>query len=215
MESIGENIIGWRSGRLLVIDNAGKKNGHPMVLCRCDCGRSYIVRKSNVKLGKSDHCGCMRKERAKSKGTHHACGTRIYREYRQMLGRCRARSGRDYKRYAMRGITVCDEWLGKNGFEKFRDWSFQNGYADSLTLDRIDNNGIYSPQNCRWTDWKTQQRNKETSVYVTYGGKTMCYAAWSEETGVKAKDIGRRIKAGWSIGEALGFEKRERHSTKR
>lgn len=112
-----------------------------------------------------------------------------------------------YKNYGSRGITVCDEW--KTDYAAFKKWAYANGYDENAprgqcTIDRIDVNGDYSPDNCRWTTWEEQQSNKRNNVYITANGKTQTIAEWSRETGILASTINARInKLGWSPEKAV------------
>lgn len=110
---------------------------------------------------------------------HGQCGTRLYNIFRGMKKRCYNKNCKDFYKYGGRGITVCDEW--KDSFQAFYDWSIANGYFDNLTIDRIDNNKGYSPDNCRWVDIKTQSNNTRKNVFLTYNGETMTLAEWGEK----------------------------------
>lgn len=123
-----------------------------------------------------------------------------------MKGRCYTKTDRAYKDYGGRGITICDEWLGEKGFENFYKWSMANGYTDDLSIDRIDNNKGYSPDNCRWADEKTQCRNRRTNHLITFNGETKSMAEWSEITRIPYSTICRRIKLGWKVEDILTRE---------
>ena len=104
-----------------------------------------------------------------------------------MKSRCLNPKNDRYKDYGGRGIKICDEWLGKYvGFNNFCKWAFENGYSESLTLDRIDNDGNYCPENCRWADTITQRRNSRRMKYITIGNETKCLKDWCEYYGIKA-----------------------------
>ena len=119
---------------------------------------------------------------------------RLYRIYQNMKGRCTRPYNTSYRLYGARGIKVCDEWMVKGGigFRLFEKWALENGYCEDLTIDRIDTNGDYEPQNCRWVTTKEQNRNKRNNVYVD-GCVLKDYA---EKHGINAKTIGYRIKVG-------------------
>lgn len=119
---------------------------------------------------------------------------RIYSIYLNMKTRC---SPTDYrhKRYSDRGITVCDEWL--NSFEAFSEWAFSNGYAENLSLDRIDNDKGYFPENCRWATAKEQANNTRKNRLLTFNGETHTLSEWSDITGINHDTLCSRVKAGW------------------
>ena len=143
------DITGQRYGRLVVKEKVDIVNNRSMWKCLCDCGNEKIVRSHDLQRGSVKSCGCLRKEaQLKSSLTHGLSKTRIHKEWRGILHRCKNPSASHYENYGGRGITVCDEW--KEDFMAFYEWSMQNGYADNLTLDRKDNDKGYSPDNCRW-----------------------------------------------------------------
>ena len=120
-----------------------------------------------------------------------------------MVSRCHRKSINGYERYGGRGIRVCDEWLGKEGFVNFMEWSLSNGYNEELTIDRIDSNGNYEPNNCKWSTRKEQANNTRKTIFIEYGGERHSLTEWSEITGIKKKTIYTRIKRGWSIEKIL------------
>lgn len=119
---------------------------------------------------------------------------RIYRIYAKMLNRCYKKTSSHYINYGARGIRVCDEWRGKFGFYVFYRWSMDNGYTDNLTIDRIDNNGDYSPSNCRWTDWLTQARNRRNTIRFDFNGQNLTAAEIKEITGEKRDAVIKKYK---------------------
>lgn len=126
--------------------------------------------------------------------------SRLYNIWLHMKGRCFRKTDDHYPHYGGRGITVCDDW--KN-FESFRTWSLSNGYADDLTIDRINNDGNYEPSNCRWISMKKQCNNRRSNILVTINNVTHNIQEWSELSGLKYHTIYRRIKHGWSGVEIL------------
>ena len=130
---------------------------------------------------------------------HGMTGTRPYMTWQNMHRRCTEKNNKEYDRYGGRGIRVCEEWAE---FEPFwRD--MKDGYEDNLTLDRIDNDGDYTKENCRWATPKEQSNNKRNNVLLTYKGKTKTVAEWSRELGVNAKMVYKRVKRGWDDERAL------------
>ena len=139
--------------------------------------------------------------------------TRLYGIHNGLLQRCYNPSRPKYKNYGGRGITVCEEW--RNNFKAFYDWAMANGYADGLTIDRINNDGNYEPSNCRWVKIKEQAYNKTTSNFITYKGETKTIAEWAQEYGIKYGTLFYRIKNGWDIEEALHEVVSQSHNTKK
>lgn len=141
--------------------------------------------------------------------------TRLNRAYRNMKSRCYNPNVRSYKDYGLRGITICDEWLNpeliktnhgaqSKGWLAFKKWALENGYTDNLTIDRIDNNKGYSPENCRWVNRKVQSNNRNFCRVITYKGKTQNLTQWCYELGLNYKKTHRRIKVfHWNIEDAF------------
>ena len=132
---------------------------------------------------------------------HGMTQTRLYRIWRAMKNRCSDPKHPHYNDYGGRGISVCDEW--KHDSKLFCDWAIANGYADRLTIDRIDVNGDYCPDNCRWITMKEQHNNRRDTIIVTYNGKTQTLSQWSEETGIYYHKLLMRYKRGWDTGRLL------------
>lgn len=158
------DLTGQRFGRLTVVSRAeNDKNKNPRWLCRCDCGHQTIVLGHLLRNGNTQSCGCLSHEQHSAlmkemNKVHEWTGTRLYRIWGAMKSRCYNPKQRNYKHYGGRGITICDEWL--YDFVAFRDWALANGYCEDLTIDRIDNDKGYSPDNCRWTTMKEQRLNQ-------------------------------------------------------
>lgn len=150
--------------------------------------------------------------------THGMSETKIYATWCRMKGRCYSKTNRKYYRYGARGITVCDEWLGENGFMNFYNWSMENGYSEELSIDRIDNDKGYSPDNCRWADNFQQANNTSKTHKITYNGETHSIAEWSRILGISRCVIKDRItKLHWSDDLALSTPvlRREQWSNKK
>lgn len=153
------DLTGQRFGRLVVIRRMPSVNKRTKWLCVCDCGNEIIAESYNLKTGHTTSCGCFQREAtAEANQTHGMRKTRLYRIWVCMKNRCYAKSYHAFKHYGGRGIKVCAEW--RNSFETFRDWALSNGYADNLTIDRVDTNGDYCPANCRWATMAEQNQNK-------------------------------------------------------
>lgn len=133
---------------------------------------------------------------------HQLYQSRIYRIWANIKARCFNQNHRDYKQYGARGITMCDEW--KHDFLIFYDWAIANGYTDSLTIDRINNDGNYEPDNCRWATRKEQCNNYRKNHLLEYNGEVHSIAEWSEITGINYFTLRDRInRSKWSIEKAL------------
>ena len=201
---IETDLSGKKFGRLEVLCYSHRnKNHEPFWTCKCDCGNTIVIRGADIKNGHTKSCGCLQREMIKQRSTTHGMeGTRLYRIYCGMISRCYRPSQKNFPRYGGRGIKVCDEWL--NGFEAFCKWAMLNGYSDNLTLDRIDNDKNYCPENCRWTTRKEQQNNKRNNRLITYNGKTKTMQQWADELGMDSRTIYNRINClHWSIEKAL------------
>lgn len=190
-----QDLTGKRFGRLVVLslvpDEAGAKVPTRW-LCKCDCGKELPIRAYNLKSGNTLSCGCLQKEYAVARNKIHGMtGTRLYVTWQHMISRCTRESDGAYKYYGGRGITVCDEW--KNDFQTFYDWAMKNGYTDELTIDRIDVNGNYCPENCRWATKKEQQRNKRDNTRVSFNGQIKTVCEWAEEFNCFASMVYREI----------------------
>ena len=196
------DLTGQRFGRLTVVERAGTAGSNATWLCNCDCGNVKIVSARSLKTGNTKSCGCLFNEaNAKRCVTHGAKKTRLYRIWQGMKRRCDTPSASCYKDYGGRGIAVCEEWL--HDFPAFQNWAFANGYAEDLTIDRIDVNGNYCPDNCKWSNAETQANNKRTSHVETFNGETHTVSEWAKITGLSRGLIKDRLRLGWSIERAL------------
>ena len=181
------NEEGKRYGKLTVIKrNGSSKDGKAMWLCKCDCGGYVTTIGKSLRNGDCTSCGCHRREVLKKRGKanlkHGDTNNRLYNIWRGIKKRCRLETNCSYKWYGAKGIDVCDDWY--DSYENFRDWSLENGYKEGLTIDRIDVDGDYEPNNCRWVDWITQENNRNNTVYVDYKGKTYPRAILADKLGV-------------------------------
>lgn len=167
--------------------------------CMCDCGNITLVYGNNLVRGAVKSCGCL-KHRVRD--THHKSFTRVYRIYAKIKRRCFSEDDGAYPSYGGRGITMCEEW--RKSFEAFYTWSMQNGYSDELSIDRIDNDGDYTPQNCRWATAKEQSNNRRSCIKVTMNGRTQNLKEWCDELGISYKTVHQRINGyNWDAIKAL------------
>lgn len=148
-----------RFGRLTVVDYLGNnKYGKALWLCKCDCGNTKIIVGSSLTNNMTYSCGCYNREEARKRRTKHNLSyNKLYKVWSGMKTRCYNKNFIYYCNYGGRGITICDEW--KNDFLNFYNWSISNGYKDGLTIDRINNDGNYEPNNCKWSTRAEQNRN--------------------------------------------------------
>lgn len=136
---------------------------------------------------------------------HNLYGTRIYEIWRAMKKRCYLKTHIHYKNYGGRGISVCDEW--KDDVKRFYDWATKNGYKDNLTIDRIDNNGNYCQENCRWITIQEQANNKRTNHFLCYNGEKKTITQWAIEIGINHQTLSERAKRGWTTEKILSKNK--------
>lgn len=202
------DLTGQRFGRLIVTARAeNDRHRKARWLCECDCGNHAVVNSQSLTRCLTTSCGCFNREISSRKGaenkqySHGGYGTRLYNIWCGMKRRCFTKSNKDYPRYGGRGITVCDEWC--NSFEAFRDWAMSNGYSDTLTIDRIENDGPYAPWNCRWVANNTQANNRRCTIEVTVGSETLPLAEWARKTGVSLGTLYGRYRKGWSPEEII------------
>lgn len=196
------DLTGKRFGRLTVIERAENYKGcQTQWRCKCDCGNEAVVRGAYLNSGVTKSCGCYKAEAVKTASLKHGkVKTRLWRIWVNMRGRCQQKSSSQYKYYGERGIKVCDEW---SEFVPFMEWALGNGYKENLTIDRIDTNGNYCPENCRWVTSAEQNRNKSSNHFITIDGETKILADWARTSGLDARLIGRRLKDGWDAKTAV------------
>ena len=196
--------FGERFGKLKVIKlhhiEKDKRNRNiEYYLCRCDCGNECIINKIYLKTKETKSCGCLKKENMKKTSQktikHNKTHTRLYNIWRNIKQRCFYKINSNYKNYGGRGIEVCDEWLDKeNGFINFYNWAMDNGYKDDLTIDRIDVNGNYEPNNCRWANLKTQAKNRRNNHIIEYNGEKHCISEWAEILKINYNTLLSRVR---------------------
>ena len=211
------NLVGQRFGKLLVIKIADKnkwktqgKKKRVSWLCKCDCGNEVIYSTPQLCYDGYKSCGCINKEKQ-----HFACKSLIHKTWSSMLTRCYNTKRKFYYLYGGRGITVCEDWLGSNpkGFSNFYEWSIHNGYKEELlnnhknklTLDRIDCDKGYSPDNCRWITNEEQQSNKRADKKFNYNGETKTIKQWLKQFYFKCNDYYRLLRIGLTNEQVLNF----------
>ena len=196
------DLTGKRFGRLIVEGRAENAGRTTRWNCVCDCGNKLAVRQPDLRGGKTLSCGCLHKEQLSKRNTVHGLSdTRLCYIWRSMKDRCGNKNNKAFKNYGGRGIKVCKEW--DTDFKTFYDWSMKNGYEDNLSIDRIDVNGNYEPQNCRWTNRKTQANNTRSNHFIEYKGKTQTISQWSDELGINQHTLLQRLRRGWTIERTI------------
>ena len=181
------DLEGKRFGRLTVIRRVGRNKWRDSIWeCSCDCGNVTTVSEGHLKSGHTTSCGCFARDERSRRATRHGLlmggkKPRTFIIWNGMKARCFNPRSTSYPRYGARGISVCNEWLD---YETFNRWAMSHGYADGLELDRIDNDGPYCPSNCRWVTRSRNQRNTSRTHMMTISGKTQCVSDWISELGI-------------------------------
>ncbi len=201
--------IGKVYGRLTVVEALHIGNQWRW-RCRCECGNERIVAPMKLFSGHTISCGCARADRMKTytdiyRRKHGDTGKRLYYILSGMKRRCYNPSDKDYHNYGGRGIRICDEW--RNDYSSFKEWALSHGYKDNLTIERIDVNGDYCPENCKWIPHGEQSLNTRANFHVIYHGKDYVFAQLCKEKGIKYYSTYNRINVhGWSVEEAVDYK---------
>lgn len=223
-----ENLKGMRFGNLVVVERSGSnKQYRAMWLCKCDCGEEKRIASHDLKHGGTISCGCvgrikrmenMKKgaansrkigsenrakklEEKKMKPKPRVMHRRLANIWNAMKSRCYNNNHVGYENYGGRGIMICKEWL--EDYFEFEDWALSNGYDNDLTIDRIDNDGGYSPENCRWSTYEEQMNNRRDNNFVTINGETKTIAQWAREYDLAWSTIKQRVVTGKPDDEIL------------
>ena len=211
MRGVIRDLSGVRFGRLVAIEPCGRTNARAVIWrCRCDCGNDHQVASQSLVDGKSKSCGCFKALFPAHNRTHNMSGTPLFRMWAAMRNRCQNENVKAYRHYGARGIKVCERWQDFAAF-----------YADmgdrpspDHSIERIDNDGPYSPENCRWATKKDQASNKRNNRYITANGQARTMADWARELGCTPGAILGRIRAGMSEQEAVTTPIPERPNAK-
>ena len=193
------DISGMRFGRVVALYDTGKrsKSKKPIYYCVCDCGTEFETIAPSLINGDAKSCGCLKREKLRKHGMHM---TKLYRRWADMLSRCRCKNSSNYKYYGAKGVRVTPEW---EEFESFMEWSLENGYAENLSIDRINPAGDYEPSNCRWADRRTQDRNRRNSRTVCINGEEINLKTVSELSGLNYGCLSYRYQLGIRDEEIL------------
>lgn len=211
------DLTGKTFGKLKVFERSeNTKRGQAQWKCVCDCGNVCIVVGSSLQRRATTSCGCYRKEISKinlNRCKHGKRNSRVYNSWRGIKGRCYNPKNNEYKRYGGRGIKVCDEWLDKeNGFINFYNYvSKLPHYGEpGYSINRIDNDGNYAPNNVEWSDDITQANNKRNNCKIHYSGEEHTMAEWERILGFPKDLIKNRIRRGWPVERALTEKPKKR-----
>lgn len=193
------DLTGQKFNKLTVIERMPSRKGKTVWKCQCDCGKYTTVEASNLKTGQVKSCGCL----SNGHPTHNESKTTLYRDWASMLSRCYNPKEKAYKNYGGKGIKVCDEW---HDFLAFKKWvsDTKPKCKEALSIDRINPNGDYCPDNCRWATRKIQQRNRTTNLIYEHNGKSQTLIEWCEELGLDYKRMHNRVyKLHWTFEKAI------------
>ena len=198
-----KDLTGQKFNMLTVKSFAFIRDSHAYWNCVCDCGKESVVCASRLLRGTTKSCGCISREISRKRMTtkNGYSKTRIYRIFIGMKQRCYKDNDKDYPRYGGRGIKICDEWLQDS--KKFVEWAKEHGYKETLSIDRIDVNGDYTPDNCRWVSAKKQANNRRSNLFITYDGKTLSASEWCAIKGWNRHIIPERLRKGWSLEKTM------------
>ena len=184
---------GERFGRLRVWSYHGKNKWRiSQWLCECDCGEVLVVSSTSLTGGCTQSCGCLSKDFPHGT-THGGHGSKLYAIWVSMRNRCNNAGSTNYKWYGGRGVKVCSEW---NWFPNFQKWALANGYAEQLTIDRVNGDGNYGPDNCRWSTMKEQNNNRRDNLWINIDGQAKTIPQWSDLSGVSQSTIWERVRRG-------------------
>ena len=198
---------GERYGRLTVLEFIKREHRKTYWKCICDCGNEIIIPITYLTTGDTKSCGCLRKEKLRKicENNKKIENKRLYQIWIDTRRRCYNKKRNNYKHYGGKGIQVCEEW--KNNFLNFYNWAMANGYRDDLTIDRIDVNGNYEPNNCRWATIIEQANNTTKNHYVIYKGRKYTLSQLAKEYNLNYSLVKNRIRYGWNIEKIINTPK--------
>lgn len=201
-----KDLVGRVFGRLTVLGKL-PSNGKPheaIWACVCVCGNFTRAKTGKLTGNRTTSCGCFAKEKLIERNSDHGLTNHpLFVRWSNMRGRCYNPNSKSYKSYGGRGIKVCDEWL--NDFKSFYSWSIANGWKEELTLERLNVNGNYEPDNCTWVTWADQARNKRTTFKVTLGDELVALQEVMDKYPpvVRRALVYARIRSGWDVMQAI------------
>ncbi|SQC67333.1 hypothetical protein [Listeria fleischmannii] len=207
------DLTGLRFDRLEVLCLASQDKYYNLYwLCKCDCGTEKVIGGSGLKSGATKSCGCLNKELSRKRKVNLTHGysnkERLYWTWKGMKARCYNTNNTRYQHYGGKGVIVCDAW--RYDYQNFRRWALDNYYEDDLTIDRIDNNGDYCPENCRWATSKEQANNQSRNRILKYKDKTMTMSQWADYLDITYGTMNSRIQRKWSMERIVNTPIRKR-----
>lgn len=202
------DITGQRFGRLTVIErDFSRGNQKSFWFCQCDCSQVSSIALCQLRSGKTKSCGCLRNDKLVSRCKKHGMSQKIpeYTIWKAMRGRCNNKNDGSYKDYGGRGIAVCERW---NNFSYF--FEDMGPRPKGYTIERLDNDGPYSPDNCKWASNVEQSNNKRSNSIILFNGKSQSVADWCRELSLKYSIVNSRISSGWTDYSEIFFGKSEK-----
>jgi hypothetical protein len=204
------NLIDQKFGRLTVIKLHSIKNRTTQWLCKCECGKKTTVSVGDLRSNHTKSCGCLHQEiinQGKAHFKHGMEGTIFYSKWAGMKRRCLNKNDKKYFRYGGRGIIICDKWLN---FNNFRDDMYQSylehykQFGKNTSIDRINVNGNYEPNNCKWSTQKEQTNNMRKNIFITFNGQTLTIKQWAEKLNIPNTTLWNRLNTlHWPIKKAF------------
>lgn len=199
------DLTGKTFGRWTVLEKTRKQQRNQVYLCRCECGNMREVTQSNLTQGKSQSCGCLQKELTSKRFTTHGMRkSRLYDIYANMKARCTNPNNKRYDSYGGRGIGICQDW--NNSFDAFKKWALSHGYSDDLTIDRINVDGDYCPENCRWANQEQQSNNQQKTIWIKILGERRSLKQWTTFMGWNYGTYSARYRKGLCIFKDFEIE---------
>jgi len=174
--------------------------GELLYLCLCKCGNEVLARKSDLVSGKKKSCGCKQGQRSHGLSRENGKASRLHSVWVGIRQRCNNPKSDSYFRYGGRGIKICQEW---NDYKNFYNWAMSHGYQKGLTIERIDNDGDYCPENCTWIPQGKQMQNIQKSRFASYSGKTQTIGKWARDLGIDRGTLSKEIRSGLTIADVI------------
>ena len=208
------DMVGKTFDRLKVLERypENTKDRKAQWVCQCECGNIVVVSGKKLRSKNTRSCGCLQREIVAKRNFKHGDTirnhrNRLYSIYHDMIRRCYDPKRKEYQKYGARGIYVCDEWRAENytdGYLAFKKWSYENGYVDGLSIDRIDNDGPYAPWNCRWTTSTVQSNNRgDFNQHIRIDNRVYTFREAEREFGLSRGAISRMYKSGWNTDQII------------